>query len=93
MAHLRTLAGNRIRPLRNRSIRAARATCSSLTSGDIAALAAALSARGWLVDYSGTVVRITSSFGQSAAVAAAAVSPTAAAGAGAATSQPSAAAQ
>jgi hypothetical protein len=60
MAHLRTLPG--ILSATPQQINAA-GTSYVLVSyrGDIAQLAAALSARGWMVDFSGTVVRMRSS--------------------------------
>jgi hypothetical protein len=59
MAHLRTLPG--IESASPQQINPS-GTSYVLVNyrGDIAALAAALSARGWLVDFSGTVVRIRS---------------------------------
>ena len=63
MAHLRTLGGitSATPQLINPS-----GTSYVLVSyhGSIAQLAAALSSRGWLVDYSGTVVRIRSASGK-----------------------------
>ena len=60
MAHLRTLPGvasatpQQINPTGTSYVLVA-------YRGDISQLAAALSARGWIVDYSGTVVRMHSS--------------------------------
>jgi hypothetical protein len=60
MAHLRTLGG--VESASPQQINGSGTSYVLVTyHGDIAQLAAALSARGWIVDYSGTVVRIRSS--------------------------------
>ena len=59
MAHLRTLGG--IESATPQQINPSGTSYVLVTyRGDIAALASALSARGWITDYSGTVVRIRS---------------------------------
>ena len=60
MAHLRTLAG--IASATPQQINPSGTSYILVTyRGDISQLAAALTARGWIVDYSGTVVRVHSS--------------------------------